>query len=289
MAKSRLHQLAERGQSVWIDFLSREFVQGGELRRMIDEDAVTGLTSNPSIFQSAIAKGGAYDDQLQAADRGRRTTRARSSSRSPSTTCATRATCCGRYGTRRNGEDGYVSLEVDPTLAHKTDETLDRVIVLHDLVDRPNVYIKIPATLEGLPAIEESIARGIAINITLIFSLDRYDAVVEAYLRGLERLVEGGGDPSKVASVASFFISRIDTEADKRLEAVGNTELQGKLGDRERAARLQALPGGVLRSALGSARGEGRPRAAAPLGLDVDQESLPTATRSTSRYSARTP
>ena len=133
-------------------------------------------------------------------------------------------------GARRTAQDGYVSLEVDPTLANKTDETLEQAIELHDQVDRPNVLIKIPATLEGLPAIEESIARGVSINITLIFSLERYAAVVEAYIRGLERLVEGGGDPSKVASVASFFVSRIDTETDKRLDAVGNTELQGKLG-----------------------------------------------------------
>jgi transaldolase len=129
-----------------------------------------------------------------------------------------------------DGRDGYVSLEVDPTLANKTDETLEQAILLHDQVNRPNVFIKIPATLEGLPAIEESTARGVPINITLIFSLERYAAVVEAYIRGLERLVAGGGDPSKVASVASFFVSRIDTETDKRLDAVGNKELQGRLG-----------------------------------------------------------
>src|SRR4051794_10397193 len=229
MAKSRLHELAERGQSVWIDFLSREFVHGGGLQRMIDEDAVTGLTSNPSIFQSAIAKGGAYDDQMK-----------QLLAESDDTTEIffalavddVRDACdvMRPIWDATDGEDGYVSLEVDPTLASSTDATLQQAIKLHDDVDRPNVLIKIPATLEGLSAIEESIARGIWINITLIFSLQRYAAVVEAYIRGIERLVEGGGDPSKVASVASFFVSRIDSETDKRLEAVGHTELQGRLG-----------------------------------------------------------
>jgi transaldolase len=133
-------------------------------------------------------------------------------------------------GAGPRGRDGYVSLEVDPTLANRTDETLEQAIALHDEVGTPNVLIKIPATLEGLPAIEDSIARGVSINITLIFSLERYAAVVEAYIRGIERLVEAGGDPSKVFSVASFFVSRIDTETDKRLEAAGNKELQGRLG-----------------------------------------------------------
>jgi transaldolase len=229
MAKSRLHELAERGQSVWIDFLSREFVHGGELARMVDEDAVTGLTSNPSIFQSAIAKGRDYDDQL---------TELLATTDDPSEVFFALAVDDVRDACdvmrpvweRTDGRDGYVSLEVDPTLASKTDETLDQAIVLHDQVDRPNVLIKIPATREGLPAIEEAISRGVSINITLIFSLERYAAVVEAYISGLEQLVEAGGDPSKVASVASFFVSRIDTETDKRLDAVGNSELQGRLG-----------------------------------------------------------
>jgi transaldolase len=229
MSKSRLHQLAERGQSVWIDFLSREFVHGGELRRMVDEDAVTGITSNPTIFQQAISRGHDYDEQLKellgttddpvevffglAAD-------------------DVRDACdvLRRIWDDTNGRDGFVSLEVDPTLAYKTEETLEQAIALHDQVARPNVLVKIPATVAGLPAIEESIARGVSINITLIFSVDRYRAVVEAYLRGLERLVEAGGDPLRVASVASFFVSRIDTEADRRLEENGNAALQGKLG-----------------------------------------------------------
>jgi transaldolase len=233
VAKSRLHQLAERGQSVWIDYLSREFVRGtthgGELHRMIDEDAVTGITSNPSIFQSAIAKGREYDDQLKELVA---TTDDPAEIFFALAVDDVRDACdvLRPVWDTTGGRDGFVSLEVDPTLAHRTGETLEQAIALHDQAARPNVYIKIPATLAGLPAIEESIARGISINVTLIFSLDRYRAVVEAYLRGLERLVESGGDPSKVTSVASFFISRIDTETDNRLEALGNTELQGQLG-----------------------------------------------------------
>jgi transaldolase len=131
---------------------------------------------------------------------------------------------------RTDGMDGYVSLEVDPGLAYETEATFEQAMRLHAEVDRPNLLVKIPATMPGLPAIEDAIAKGKSINITLIFSLDRYAAVVEAYLRGLERLVASGGDPSQVASVASFFVSRIDTEADRRLGELGNTELQGKLG-----------------------------------------------------------
>jgi len=227
--KSRLHQLAERGQSVWIDFLSRGFVHDGELRRMIEEDAVTGITSNPSIFQQAIANGREYDDQLMELVS---TTDDATEIFFALAVGDVRDACDALRPSweRTEGQDGYVSLEVDPTLAHDTGRTLEQAIRLHDDVGRPNVLIKIPATLEGLPAIEDAIARGIPINITLIFSLKRYRAVVEAYLRGLERYAGGGGDPRTVSSVASFFVSRIDTETDKRLEALGNTELQGRLG-----------------------------------------------------------
>ena len=227
--KSRLHQLAERGQSVWIDFLSRGFVHDGELRRMIEDDAVTGITSNPSIFQQAIANGREYDDQLKELVS---TTDDATEIFFALAVDDVRDACdvLRPIWERTEGQDGYVSLEVDPTLAHDTERTLEQAIRLHDEVGRPNVLIKIPATLEGLPAIEDAIARGVPINITLIFSLERYRAVVEAYLRGLERFVDGGGDPRTVSSVASFFVSRIDTETDKRLEAVGHAELQGRLG-----------------------------------------------------------
>jgi transaldolase len=228
MAKSRLHQLAERHQSVWFDTLSRDLVHTGELKRMMDEDAVTGVTSNPTIFQKALSKGDAYDEQMKEC--------------LEETDDATeiffrlalddiRDACdvLRPAWEAADGADGFVSMEVEPGIAYDTEKSFERAMWIHEQVDRPNLMVKIPATAAGLPAIEESIAHGKSINITLIFSLDRYKAVVEAYLRGLERLVASGGDPSKVASVASFFVSRVDTEADKRLEAAGKKGLEGKL------------------------------------------------------------
>jgi transaldolase len=229
MTKSRLHELAEHGQSVWVDFLSRAFVRSGELQRAVDEDAVTGLTSNPTIFEQAISKGADYDEQLRAC---------LETIDDPleiffqlaETDVRDACDVLHPVWQRTAGQDGFVSLEVDPGLAYDTIATFEQAMRLHERVDRPNLLVKIPATRLGLPAVEECIARGRSINITLIFSLDRYRAVVEAYLRGLERLVAAGGDPAKVASVASFFVSRLDTEADRRLGELGNTTLQGKLG-----------------------------------------------------------
>jgi transaldolase len=228
MAESRLHELSERGQSVWIDSISREWLQTGFLDKLIREDAVVGVTSNPTIFQKALAGGSWYDDQLRelAGDEDE-----------PKEVFYRLAVtdiqdACDRLRPAWDagaGKDGYVSMEVDPTLAYEQEQTIEEALRLHEWIDRPNLYVKIPATEPGLGAIEECIARGRAINVTLIFSLDRYAAVAEAYLRGLERLVESGGDPAKVASVASFFVSRVDTEADKRLEAAGAPELRGKL------------------------------------------------------------
>ena len=228
MAKSRLDELAARGQAVWIDNLSREFVHGGGLQRLIDDDAVSGVTSNPTIFQKAIASGDACDAQLKEllaeTDDPRQIFFALAVD-------DVRDACDVLLPVwqRTNGTDGYVSLEVDPGLAYDTAGTFEQALDLHARVERANLYVKIPATEPGLPAIEDSIATGKSINVTLIFSLERYRAVVEAYLRGLERLVEAGGDAATVSSVASFFVSRVDTETDKRLEAVGHKELQGRL------------------------------------------------------------
>jgi transaldolase len=229
VTESRLDKVAAQGQSVWIDLLSREFVASGELQRMVDEDAVTGLTSNPSIFQKAISGGGDYDAQIRECLEETCDPRAIFASLAVTDV---RAACdvFRPIWERTNGADGYVSLEVDPTLAFDTKGTLEQAIELHGRVDRPNVYIKIPATVEGLSAIEDCIAQGIPINITLIFSLERYRNVAAAYLRGLARLQTSGGDLAKVHSVASFFVSRLDTEGDTRLEALGNSELRGKLG-----------------------------------------------------------
>jgi transaldolase len=228
MAKSRLHELAERGQSIWFDTLSRDLVHSGELKRMMNEDAVTGVTSNPTIFQKALSSGDAYDEDMK---------QLLEETDDPAKIFFSLALQDIRDACdvlkpayeKSEGRDGYVSMEVLPSLAYDTVGTFEQAHWIATEVDRPNLMVKIPATLPGLPAIEDSIAHGTSINITLIFSLERYRAVVEAYLRGLERLVAGGGDPSTIASVASFFVSRVDTEADKRLEAVGDTKLQGKL------------------------------------------------------------
>ena len=231
MAQSNLHRLSELGQSVWIDSLSREWLETGTLQRLIDEDAVVGVTSNPTIFQKALSEGDWYDDQL------REVVKDYDDPRDIFWQFAVRdvANACDvlrQVWDSGKGQDGYVSLEVDPALAYERDATVEQALQLHEWVDRPNLFVKIPATEPGLGAIEECIARGKSINVTLIFGLDRYAAVAEAYVRGLERLVEAGGDPSRVASVASFFVSRVDTEADKRLEALGSEEalaLRGKL------------------------------------------------------------
>jgi transaldolase len=229
MAKSRLHQVSELGQSVWIDFLSRHLLQSGELARMMEDDAVVGVTSNPTIFQKAISEGDVYDEQLRevlAEEDDPKEVFLRLAVQDVQDACD----LMRRVWDGGSGRDGYVSIEVDPNLAYDTDASIAEAQRLHELVDRPNCFVKIPGTKAGLPAIEEMIARGRNINVTLIFSLDRYAEVVEAYLRGLERLVENGGDPSRVASVASFFVSRVDTEADRRLDEVGAPdELKGKL------------------------------------------------------------
>jgi transaldolase len=228
MAKSRLHELSEHGQSVWIDSLSREWVRGGFLEQLMREDAVVGVTSNPTIFQKALAEGESYDDQL------REVLREEDDLKEVFYRLAVediKGACdlFRQVWDAGNGKDGYVSMEVDPTLAYERDATIDEAMRLHEWIDRPNLLVKIPATEPGLGAIEECIARGRSINVTLIFSLERYAAVAEAYIRGLERLVEGGGSPKPVASVASFFVSRVDTEADRRLDEVGRPELKGKL------------------------------------------------------------
>jgi transaldolase len=228
MAKTPLEQLEEHGQSVWIDFLSREFVEKGDLQGLIDQ-GVNGVTSNPTIFQSAIADGDDYDEQL------REILKDETEPKEVFLLLATRdiqGACdlLDQVHDEGSGRDGWVSLEVDPNLAHDTQGTIEEAKRLHELVDRKNLLVKIPATKEGLPAIEESIASGIPINVTLIFSLERHREVAEAYVRGLERLVEAGGDPKRVASVASFFVSRVDTEGDKRLDELGgHDELKGKL------------------------------------------------------------
>ena len=228
MATSRLHELSAHGVSVWIDSLSREMLETGELARLMKEDTVVGVTSNPTIFQKALAEGEWYDDQLR---------EAKQEIDEPVELFFALALedirdACDLMRPvfdSTAGIDGYVSMEVDPRIAYDREAQFEQATRFHKEVDRPNLYVKIPGTEPGLGAIEDSIAAGRSINVTLIFSLERYAAVAEAFLRGLERLVAGGGDPSAVNSVASFFVSRVDSEADRRLEEVGRTDLQGRL------------------------------------------------------------
>jgi transaldolase len=228
VAKSRLHELAEHGQSVWIDNLARSALKEGKLARMMEEDAVTGVTSNPTIFQKAIASGDAYDEQLLEVAKTESDPKEiflQLSAQDIAEACE----LLEPVWERTNGLDGFVSWEVDPTLAYDRESTYEEMIRLHEWIDRPNLYVKIPATKPGLGAIEDAVAHGKNINVTLIFSLRRHQEVIEAYLRGLERLVAAGKSPAKVQSVASFFVSRVDTEADKRLDAAGKPELKGQL------------------------------------------------------------
>src|SRR4051812_29513888 len=219
---TRLEQLSARGQSVWIDSLSREMLETGALQKLIDEDSVVGVTSNPSIFQKALEGEGWYDDQLKeyASEQDLNEVFIKLASRDIEAACDLMRPVFDRSG----GTDGFVSMEVDPRFAHDTETTLQQALRFHEEIERENLYVKIPGTKAGLPAIEECIAQGKSINVTLIFSLQRYAEVLEAYIRGVERLRDSGGDITKVRSVASFFVSRVDTEADRRLEEIGTEE-----------------------------------------------------------------
>jgi transaldolase len=226
--RSRLHELSEHGVSVWIDSLSREMLDTGELKRLVHDDAVVGVTSNPTIFEKAMSTGDWYDAQLRAELERLEDTREVFFALAVEDI---KRACdlLHPIWERTDGVDGFVSIEVDPDLAYDREATFEQAKLLAERVDRDNVYVKIPATVPGIGAIEDSIAAGRAINVTLIFSLERHAAVAEAYIRGLERLVADGGDPTNAVSVASFFVSRVDTEADPRLAEAGRKDLQGRL------------------------------------------------------------
>ncbi|KIU03193.1 transaldolase [Frigoribacterium sp. MEB024] len=232
MTDSNTAQLSAAGVSIWLDDLSRERINAGGLQKLIAERNVVGVTTNPTIFASALAKGEAYDDQVALlAKTGVSVTDAVFEI---TTDDVTRACDIFRelYDTT-DGFDGRVSIEVEPGLAHDAQGTIDQAVKLAAKVGRPNALIKIPATVEGLEAITAVIAQGISVNVTLIFSLERYRAVINAYLTGLEQAKAAGIDISEIHSVASFFVSRVDTEIDKRLDAVGTDEakaLKGKAG-----------------------------------------------------------
>src|SRR5947209_4216171 len=224
-----LQQLAEHDQSPWIDFISRDFVRGGDMDGLVAE-GVLGMTSNPTIFQGAIAGGDAYDDQFRdvlAQESDPKEIFLALAREDIQEACDKLAPIFERGDATR---DGWVSLEVDPNLAYDAEGTSREAKRLHALIERPNLFVKIPGTEPGLQAIEETIAAGIPVNVTLLFSLERHRAAAEAYIRGLRRLRESGGDLRTVTSVASFFVSRVDTEADRRLDEIGAPEdLKGRL------------------------------------------------------------
>ncbi|MDZ7676474.1 MAG: transaldolase [Acidimicrobiales bacterium] len=216
----RLHDLHAAGQSPWLDNLRRGYLRSGELAAYVDR-GIRGITSNPSIFQKAIADSDDYDEQLDQLVGGGSTVED-AYWQMVSDDISEALGVLRPVHDASDGIDGYVSVEVDPGLARDTDGTIVAARQLHERIDEPNLFVKIPATAEGVPAIQQMIREGHSINVTLIFSLERYEAVMEAYLAGLEaRLADGHDDLSDVRSVASFFISRVDTEVDNRLGAIG--------------------------------------------------------------------
>jgi transaldolase len=231
-SRDRLKELSAQGVSIWLDDLNRPLIASGGLQSLIDTSCVVGVTTNPSIFAAALSKGDAYDDQIKALAAEGRTI---DETVFALTTEDVRNACDLMFPVYEatDGQDGRVSIEVEPRLAHDTAKTLERAQELYAAVGRHNAYIKIPATVEGLPAISQTLAEGISVNVTLIFSLDRYRGVMNAFLTGLEQAREAGKDLSEIHSVASFFVSRVDTEIDKRLDALGTDEaaaLKGKAG-----------------------------------------------------------
>ncbi|MFD5065622.1 transaldolase [Streptomyces sp. NPDC058394] len=224
-----LKRLSDEGVAIWLDDLSRKRITSGNLAELIDESHVVGVTTNPSIFQKAISQGDGYEQQLT--DLAARKVTVEEAIRMITTADVRDAADILRpVFDATDGQDGRVSIEVDPRLAHNTRATVAEAKQLAWLVDRPNTLIKIPATKAGLPAITEVIGKGISVNVTLIFSLERYREVMDAYLAGLEKAKAAGLDISKIHSVASFFVSRVDTEIDKRLDTIGTDEAKALKG-----------------------------------------------------------
>jgi len=239
VTKSPIAELQALGQSVWLDNISREILNNGELKRLIDEDGLQGVTSNPTIFDKAISHSADYDDAIKKAVTGGSDADAIYQALTIADIQEALDLFRPLYD-RVNGGDGFVSLEVSPYLAHNTAETTSEAKILWDKLDRPNAMIKIPGTPEGLKAIEDSLAAGINVNVTLLFSVEAYEAVARAYVRALKRRADAGQPVDRIASVASFFVSRIDSEVDKRIEAKLKTET-----DPAKKAKLEGLLGKI--------------------------------------------
>jgi len=256
----------EQGQSPWVDNVQREWLRNGHLAEIV-ETGVRGVTSNPTIFAKAIQGEDDYDEQFGSL--------VSSMSVEAAYWELVIDDIVHALGVLRgvheesHGTDGFVSLEVAPALAHDTESTVRSALSLHERIDTANLLVKVPATAEGVPAIHRLIAAGKSINVTLIFGLSRYDEVMEAYVSGLEAYAASGHDDlSSVASVASFFVSRVDTEIDHRLETLAARRGRGRAGTRG----LPALPRDLLRPPLGGPGGQGCPGPAPAVGLDLDQE-----------------
>ena len=235
---SRLHALEAEGQAVWLDFLDRAFLAEGGLTRLIEQDGVTGVTSNPSIFEKAIGHGGDYDEAISALVRQGEPSITEIYEQLAIADIQTAADALRPVFERLDGADGFASIEVSPFLANSTEGTIDEARRLWAAVDRPNLMVKVPGTPAGVPAVRALTAEGINVNITLLFAIDMYKAVAEAFVAGLEDRVARGEDVSRIASVASFFVSRIDSRIDDAIDA------RVKAGDAE-AEALLALRGKV--------------------------------------------
>ena len=229
---SAIDQLFELGTSTWLDDLSRERIETGNLKDVINDKSIVGVTTNPAIFAAAMTKGDSYDaDIAKLKEQGAKADEAVYSLAVDDVRAA-----CDIFSdiyTRTDGRDGYVSIEVDPRISDDAAATLAQAKELSEKIDRPNIMVKIPATKESLPAITDTLAEGINVNVTLIFSVERYTEVIDAYVEGIRRAAENGKDVSKIHSVASFFVSRLDSEVDKRLDSIGSEiaiALKGKAG-----------------------------------------------------------
>jgi transaldolase len=224
---TKLNELSTLGQSVWLDYIQRSFTRTGKLKALIDQ-GIRGVTSNPTIFDKAIVETDDYSELIkQLAEAGKNVENIYETLVFEDIREA--ADLFVDLYNKTAGKDGYVSLEVNPNLAHDTAKTISEAKRLFSSLDRPNIMIKIPATPAGMPAIKSVIAAGINVNVTLIFSLEQYEAAAEAYISGLEQLIDAGGNPAKVASVASFFVSRVDSAVDLELKKIGMRPLVGKL------------------------------------------------------------